>query len=115
MRKADRVDLKKETNILFGVCREKNSHKIPETVITKNISGSGMCVVSDIEVKKGTVLAAEVVLNTVGTEKFKAYCEAVWSKKSEETGNYEAGLQFIGLKPEEEKNLKNYLEKLIYN
>jgi c-di-GMP-binding flagellar brake protein YcgR len=115
MRKEDRVELKAETNILFGVCREKNSHKIPEKVMTKNISRGGLCVVSTVEMKKGTVLAAEIVLNTEGMEKFKAYCETVWSKKADETGTFEAGLQFIGLKPAEEKNLKQYLEKLIYN
>jgi c-di-GMP-binding flagellar brake protein YcgR len=48
-------------------------------------------------------------------EKFKAYCETVWSRKSDEAGNYEAGLQFIGLLPSEEKNLKKYLDTLIYN
>lgn len=115
MRKEDRVDLKTETNILFGVCREKNSHKIPEKVTTKNISGGGMCVVSNIELKKGTVLAAEVVLNTAGMDKFKAYCEAVWSRKADKSGNYETGLQFIGLKPAEEKQLKAYLKAYIYN
>lgn len=115
MRKNERVELNTETNIIFGVCREKNSHKIPEKVMTKNISNGGICVVSNVEVKKGTVLAAEIVLNTEGMEKFKAYCETVWSKKCDETGSYEAGLQFIGLKPAEEKNLRTYLEKLIYN
>lgn len=115
MRKDKRVELKTETNIIFGVCREKNSHKIPERVTTKNISNGGMCVVSNIELKKGTVLAAEVVLNTSGMERFKAYCEAVWSKKAENEGNYETGLQFIGLKPEEEKHLKEYLKSYIYN
>ena len=115
MRKDDRVEIKTQTNILFGVCADKNSHKIPEKVMTKNISNGGLCVVSNIEMKKGTVLAAEIVLNTDGMEKFKAYCEAVWSRKSEEAGTYETGLQFIGLKPDEEKHLEEYLQKYIYN
>ena len=113
MRKEDRVEVKKETNILFGVCREKNSSKIPEKVITKNISGGGMCITSNTEVKKGTVLAAEIVLNTEGMQKFRAYCETLWSRKSDD--GYEAGVQFIGVKPSEEEQLKKYLENLIYN
>jgi c-di-GMP-binding flagellar brake protein YcgR len=115
MRKDDRVELKTETNILFGVCREKNSHKIPEKVMTKNISNGGLCVVSDVEVKKGTVLATEIVLNTAGMEKFKAYCEVIWSRKADEGGKFETGLQFIGLKPMEEKLLEDYLKTYIYN
>jgi len=115
MRKDDRVELKTETNIIFGVCTDKNSHKIPEKVMTKNISNGGLCVVSTVEVKKGTVLAAEIVLNTDGMEKFKAYCEAVWSRETKEKGTFETGLQFIGLKPTEEKHLEEYLKAYIYN
>lgn len=115
MRKEDRVDLQKETNIIFGVCREKVSGCIPEKVFTKNISGGGMCIVSGTELKKGTVLGAEVLLNTQGMEKFKAYCEAVWSRKLDSEDGYEVGLQFIDLKPTDEKNLRQFLQSYIYN
>jgi c-di-GMP-binding flagellar brake protein YcgR len=115
MRKHDRAELKTETRILFGVCREKNSHEIPEKVSTKNISTGGLCVVSNVELKRGTVIAAEIFLNKEGTEKFKAYCEAVWSRKETDSGYYETGLRFIDLKNSDEGNLKEFVNKNLLN
>jgi hypothetical protein len=105
----NRVSIEKPANILFAVCREKNDRRMPERVLTKNISSGGLCVVSDIEVKKGTVLAAEIIFDAAGLGRLKAYCEAMWSKQTGENGQYEVGLQFIGLKDSESKNLKEFI------
>ncbi len=120
MRKKDmrkdklRVEMKKEASIIFGVCRNLNK-KMPEKVYTKNISKGGLCIVSDTELPKGAVLGAEIAINSGSMQTLKAYCEAVWSRKDEESDKYLAGLQFIGLKPSEERNLEEFLKNYILN
>jgi c-di-GMP-binding flagellar brake protein YcgR len=110
-----RINVEKEINILFALRTGEAGGKVPEQVVTKNISAGGLCILSGGELAKGTVIAAEINLQADRLEKLKAYCEAVWSRKEEETGQYETGLQFIGLKDSESIRLKEYLNTYLYN
>jgi c-di-GMP-binding flagellar brake protein YcgR len=111
----DRICAEKRMNILFSVTDDNSVGNIPDTVRTKNISLGGMCVVSDSGINKGTVIAAEIILNDEGCERIKAYCEAKWSRKLDDSGIFESGFQFIGLREESEKHLKAFISKHIKN
>jgi|GEM_PF-6243395 hypothetical protein len=106
-----RLAVEREIKILQAAAANEISPEIPEKAFIKNLSGGGLCIVSGIRIKKGTVIEADVMLRTEGLEKFRAYIMAVWSRESEETGCFETGAQFLGMKQEDATVLERYIKQ----
>jgi len=106
-----RLAVEREIKILQAAAAHELSPKMPEKAYIKNLSGGGLCIVSDTRIKKGTVIEADVLLRTHGLEKFRAYILAVWSRESEEPGCFETGMQFLGIKQEAFNGLEHYLKQ----
>ena len=106
----NRICADKQMNILFAVSIDNSLGTAPETVMIKNISKGGLCVVSDEGISAGTVIAAEITLDIEGKESVKVYCEAKWTRKPSENGKHETGMQFIGFRGNGENLLKDFID-----
>ncbi len=108
-RQSNRLDIEREMYILQAAASNELFPSFPPIVTVKNISEGGICVVSDSELRAGTVLEAEILLRSHDLERFKVFCQAVWTKKS--TGGYETGMQFLGIKETDGMQLKQYIKE----
>ena len=109
-----RVAVEREIKILQAAAANEISPKIAEKAFIKNLSAGGLCIVSGMRIKKGTVIEADVMLRTDGLEKFRAYLLAVWSRESAETGCFETGAQFLGMKQEDSIGLERYINQHLH-
>lgn len=106
-----RLAVEREIKILQAASANEISPRMAEKALIKNLSGGGLCIVSTIQIKKGTVIEADVLLRTDGLEKFRAYILAVWSRESAEPGYFETGAQFLGMKQEDSTGLERYIKR----
>jgi hypothetical protein len=105
-----RLEIEKDVFILQAFNTEKHELELPDHLKLKNISRSGLCLISDIELKQGTVIEAEIMLEDV-QDSVTAYCQAVWNKKNGKNRQFETGMKFLGIKDEDSENLGVFLEK----
>jgi hypothetical protein len=105
-----RLSVEKDVFILQAVKSDGQECKMPDNIKLKNISRGGLCVVTDIELEKGCVIEAEIMLEDV-LNSVKAFCQAVWKNKAEKDRNFETGMKIIGIKAEDVKNLEAFLHK----
>ena len=105
-----RLTIEREMRILQAAASNTISPEFPETVRIKNISQGGLCVVAGTQIQKGVVIEAEILLRGHTLDKFKAYCQVVWSRLSPEDGTYETGLQFLGVKETDAMQLTDYIK-----
>jgi c-di-GMP-binding flagellar brake protein YcgR len=107
----DRLKIERYMKIMQAAASNELSPEVPDRVMIKNISGGGLCVTSEKVLRAGVVIEAEVMLYADGLERFKVYCQAVWARRSESTGLYEAGLRFLGIKETDGIQLKEYIKE----
>ena len=106
-----RLSIEREMRILQAAAANDVSPEFPATATIKNISHGGLCVTAGSPINRGVVIEAEIILRGHPLEKFKAYCQAVWYKKTDEDTVYEIGLQFLGIKETDAAQLKQYIQR----
>ena len=87
-----------ETDLLvkYKVLEEDERMKFVEN---KDISGGGVCLKIDKELKKDTILAMELHFEKANCKIF-TIGEVAWNKMTEE-GNYETGIKFLKIAEED--------------
>jgi c-di-GMP-binding flagellar brake protein YcgR len=110
-----RICAEKQVKILFAAGDSGGINSAPDALITKNISMGGLCALSDAGIEKGTVMAAEIILEHGENGSIKVYCESRWTRKPGESGRHETGMQFISFRGDSEKHLKEFIESQAKN
>jgi hypothetical protein len=90
-------------------------YKTPGLLKTRNISLGGLCVVSDIEICRDTVMETEIFLQPGGVKNLHAFCRVAWSKKTQKENGYETGMQFLGVKDRACDFIKEFVNSKLPN
>src|SRR5258708_2296571 len=80
---------------------------------SENLSGSGVSLVTKINLKKHDVIKLDLEIPEP-PRKLKAFAEVVWCKSSEtQKGFYQAGINFLAVKQDEEDLLGRFVMNII--
>jgi c-di-GMP-binding flagellar brake protein YcgR len=105
-----RLSLNEDVFVLNAVGPKGHEVHLSGDVRVKNISSGGMCILTEIELEKGTVIEAEIELEDV-LNAIRAYCQTVWKSRRVERHQFQTGMKYIGLKDLDDKHLEDFLSK----
>lgn len=108
-RKYYRLDFLKDITVRISGRKATDINKPNIRAFTKNISGSGMCIVTDTDIPRKSEL--EVELNLSEDVTIKAKCEVVRNSWFEvmKSKSYELGLQFTLISKSDQNNLIKFI------
>lgn len=88
--------------------------KIPlcecKKALSRNVSGSGACIITNEELPKGTVIRLSIELDS--NSRIDAMCKVIRCTKKDESlrnSQYELGLDFICISPQDKEKLVKYI------